>query len=238
MQVGLISQPDLLRSICDTVFSLNDLSGASNASWRTEISNDEKEIQRRGCTCTSSYVHGKPRPFVNRVITFRKSSLGLGLQFLNHNSSCPLFKRYPKSTVVTVAVQYVGILLTRAIRVLIAIDRGAGGISINHTTLDTARIVSNDSQAFKLVKWNEAFDEGKIKNIVELDKYLRDSYKELQLLFDDGNASPYDVDELGNTLLHVRICVMLLSSSTSLTSFSAGCKPSYIHAYIISCSTS
>ena len=225
-----------MRSVCDTGFSSNDFSSSSNASWRTEISNDGKEILRKECTCTSSYVHGKPRHFVNRVAKFRKSSLGLGLQSLKHDSSCPLFKYYPKSTIVTVAVQYVGILLTGAIRVSITINRGAGGTSIS-PTLDFARVVPSDSHAFKIVRWNEAFDEGKVENITELDKYLRDTLKELELLFRDGNASPHDVDELGNTLLHVRICVMSLSNSTSLTTYSAGCKPIYIHACIISCST-
>lgn len=149
--------------------------------------------------------------------TFHSFSLRLGLQSFTHDKLCPLSKRYPKSTAVAIASQYCGAILARAIRASFTINRGSGGVAISHT-LEIARMVPNNSRAFQLVDFDLALTERKFKNIIDLDKWLRDSVKELQILFDNGSASSYDVNEKGDTLLHVRIFVTLLSDLMSLTS--------------------
>lgn len=98
-------------------------------------------------------------------------------------------------------------MLARAIRTSITINRGAGGVSIGHD-LDIVRMVPGNSRAFRLVQWPLITKEGKIHNINSLDMFLRHNVQELEGLFRNGSASPFDVDEEGNTLLHVGICVL------------------------------
>jgi hypothetical protein len=52
---------------------------------------------------------------------------------------------------------------------------------------------------------------GRIRSVSDFDTILRNSIKELQTLFCIGNASSCDINEKGDTLLEVRICVILLS---------------------------
>ena len=158
------------------------------------------------------------RPLVDGVAPIRNFRFGLGLRSLSHDISCPLSKSYPKSTVVTATLQYCGAMLARAIRASITINRGAGGFSIGQK-LDIARMVPSDSRAFQLVDWQSAIKRNEIKSASDFDRFLRDSIKELECSFRNGKASPCDVNEEGDTILQVRICVMLLQGLLSLTIF-------------------
>lgn len=59
------------------------------------------------------------------------------------------------------------------------------------------------------MNWGSAFDEEIIKNVSDSDVLLRISIKEIECLFRNGKASPCDVNEEGETLLHVRIRVVM-----------------------------
>lgn len=217
---GLISQPDFLRSVCDTAFSSSNLLGSNDASWENNVTNNERKSKRKMCTCASNYVHGAT--FIDRKGRFRNFRCELGLQSLIHDNSCPLSKPYPKTVVVTAALHNCGTILARAIRASITINRGAGGCSIAHT-LDIARMVPLHSRAFQLVDRTLPIKKGRIKSIIELEKFFRDSVQELQCLFRNGSASPCDVNENEETLLEVRICVVSLAGLLWLTSFTVGC---------------
>lgn len=201
--IGLISQPDLMRSVCDTTFCSNNPLHSSDASWENRVGKYRRKHKRKRCTCTWNSVREISRPLIDGVATTRNFRFGLGLQSLTHDCSCPLSKSYPKSTVVTAVLQYCGAMLARSIRASITINRGAGGVSIAHK-LDIARVVPSGSRVFQLVNWKLAIEEGVIKSASDFDIFLRDSIKELQCLFRNGNASPCDVNEMGDTVLQVR----------------------------------
>lgn len=201
--MGLIIQPDLMRSVCDTVFHSRNLVGSSDASLVTRVTDQDRKIRRKRCTCAANYRYETSKSF--QVKRFRIFGLRLGLQSFAHSNSCSLSKPHPKSTVITVALHNCGALLARAIRASITINRGAGGLSISHK-LDIARAVPRDSRAFQIVDWHFAVQTGVIKNIIDFDRFLRDSVREIENLFRNGSASPWDIDEDGDTLLEVRIC--------------------------------
>jgi hypothetical protein len=104
------------------------------------------------------------------------------------------------------------------VQLAIKITRGAGGLSIS-PLLTVRGFVRNDSPVFALfdhyaVPWSEC-------NLAEYMDYA--SARMLQL-FADGAGSPYDVNEDGQTILHVRID--LLFTQCQLTTYFASILPS------------
>ena len=196
-------------AICNTVFRSNNSSPSSEALEEDTMNERYQRNQRRKrniCTCTSTQKINKP--LASKAALIPSLKFGLNLQSLSHESSCPLSKSFSKTTVVTVAFEYCGALLARAIRASITINKGAGGCFIGHR-FDIARIVANDSPAFQLVNWTWDLHTGRIRSVSDFDAHLRNSIKEIECLFRKGHASPFDVNENGATLLHVRIRVMI-----------------------------
>jgi hypothetical protein len=210
-----------MQSVCDTAFCSKHPFSSGDALLEIRVGKYGRK-QKRRCTCAWNSLLEISRPLVDGVAPIHNFRFGLGLQSLSHDSSCPLSKFSSKSTVVKTALQYCGALLARAIRASITINRGAGGLSIGQK-LDIASMVPSDSRAFQLVNWSSAIEEGVIKSASEFNTFLRDSIKKLECTFRNGNASPCDVNEEGDTVLQVCIYVMLLSGLLLLTSFSLGC---------------
>ena len=108
---------------------------------------------------------------------------------------------YPISRSVATARFSIGIcgaLLNRAIEASISI----GGFSISQK-LHCSRLVSRDCKAFELVRLFRRDTSG-ISTLVEWEGFLNGITREIECLFRAGQATPYDVDVAGKTLLHVR----------------------------------
>lgn len=197
-----------MRSVCDTAVCSNNSQRSSEASWENNVNGKyRRKHRRKKCTCKWNSVQKIPRPLAAAVVLIPNLRFELDLQSLTHDSSCPLSKSFPKTAVVTATLQYCGALLARAIRASITINRGARGCSISHK-LDIARMVKSGSRAFRLVKWNSVIKDGIVKSTSDFDTFLRNNLREIECLFRNGDASPCDIDEEGNTLLHVRNCVV------------------------------
>ena len=126
-------------------------------------------------------------------------------QCMSHQPTCHLFASSPSTTVASFRIKRCGAFLAGALEASISITRGAGGLSIS-PNLRCARLVSRHSPAFKLVADLERqFLAWPPKDMGKLEASLDMGIHGLALLFRDGEASPYDVDLEGSTLLHVRV---------------------------------
>ena len=192
-----------MRSVCDTQFGSDGAPNWTESSAETMINmRYKRKYRRERCTCEQNLIHGRiPKPFTIGMALNPRLSFRIGLQSVKHDSFCPLFQASSRSNMTTTSLQYCGTLLTRAIKASMTIKRGAGAYSICHT-LETARLVPNDSPAFEIARWWGAPE---IKSIGEFSESLRNNVNELGYMFSNGIASPYDVDCKSRTLLHVRI---------------------------------
>ena len=92
--------------------------------------------------------------------------------------------------------------LARAVEASFSLTRGAGGTALS-PNLQLRCLVAYDSRAFALIR--EDFP-GDVPGDMTLDDMKIVASQRVQILrqmFQDGKASPYDVDIDGNTLLHV-----------------------------------
>ncbi len=77
--------------------------------------------------------------------------------------------------------------------------RGAGGAAIS-AFMRIRGVVFVNSPAFALVDSNTL---SKVSAIEAFGPFLRGIVQKLDALFNEGKASPTDIDDYGNTLLHV-----------------------------------
>ena len=93
--------------------------------------------------------------------------------------------------------------MSRVIEASDSISQGAGVFSIS-PGLHCAHVVPCNNPAFKLMYLNLLRKRWTIGNEEHLKIALQIAIDEVEDLFHDGMASPFDVDLDGNTLLHVR----------------------------------
>lgn len=113
--------------------------------------------------------------------------------------SCPRHKHSMRTTRRSKKLILASSWFGFSIEAAISISRRANGLSIT-PTLNFHAIVPDDSPAFKLVRslqWPDATPE-------EAARHFNEVLQELQRLFDQGRATPFDRTADGKTLLHVR----------------------------------
>ncbi|KAH7371860.1 hypothetical protein BKA64DRAFT_729050 [Cadophora sp. MPI-SDFR-AT-0126] len=133
---------------------------------------------------------------------------------LQHLPQCPL-SRYAQQRIDTIGVKYTYCtkLLGYSIAVTFSATRGPGGLAISpHLALRA--IVPRDSPAFSLIRKKYLDISESSTPMAEANWILR----QLKMLFDQGKASPTDITENGDTLLHTAVTYVshwpLKSSST------------------------
>ena len=99
------------------------------------------------------------------------------------------------------------------LQLAIRITRGAGGFSIS-PLLTLRGFVRNDSPIFALYDSPDLF-----RPECNLEEYMDYASARMLQLFADGAGSPYDVNEDGETILHVR--TDLLFAQYQLTTYFA-----------------
>ena len=202
-----------MQSVCEENDRLENVSGPNNeriGSWLRL--RDGRTKRRQKCTCklehNSSYTEIRP----NRTWKFIFET-----ERISHHRTCPLFATSANTTVAKFRLKNCRIFLAGAIEASISIIRGAGGSSIN-PTLQCARVVPYDSPAFRVL--TEIFNSVNrtlwksrgYRGIRRLKAVLNFLLNEYERLFRNGEASPYDVDLDGNTLLHVRLTFFVITS--------------------------
>ena len=221
LQLCAISRPSLLQSADREKNRLADyVSQASEPMVSTGQS--QLPILRRRCTkcnCTARYA---------------KSSYGEALQTSHygqffghkwllwsgtcstgwHDRACSIYSSNPTVTTARFFLGICGALLNRAAEASISISRGAGGFSIS-PKIHCLRVVEYDCEAFRLVRMYD--DIPSISNIKDWEGFLDRIIQEIDRLFQEGQAFPYDVDLEGNTLLHVRGRQVFLAALLTLT---------------------
>jgi len=118
----------------------------------------------------------------------------------SHHQSCPLYSNCEQERTFSLNLSYCGTLLAATVRATLTMTRGAGGFSIN-PGLSYSRIVPSDSPAFALLDaWTDD-----IVSTQELQECFDRLLRQLSSLYSERKASPHDVDQYGNTALHVCI---------------------------------
>ena len=169
-----------------------------------------KRLLNNGCTC----YRGPPRP-LSRIcnlasLTFPGWKTYYGTESLAHKRDCPLFPS-SRLTLVRLGIARCAPLLIGAIEASISITRGAGGYSISQN-ISCARVVPWFAPAFNLVEpiwggsstWSAILNRRRsIRHRAHFKRDLNYDLQKIKTLFEQGKASPYDVNGDGNTLLHV-----------------------------------
>lgn len=101
-----------------------------------------------------------------------------------------------------------GGVIAQVVKASIHLRRGAGGFSLS-PSLSCIRVVSYDSPAFKLIDARFGVLSFHVAPMVPaFDVVIR----KLRGLFQDGRASPHDVNPSGESLIHVSYLSAALSS--------------------------
>lgn len=130
---------------------------------------------------------------------------------LSHRKDCELFYFFERESSLDLKFTYYRGVIAQVVKASIHLRRGAGGFSLS-PSLSCIRVVSDDSPAFQLLR--KLFTQKILDHtsqLVNLDNLIR----KLHELFQDGQASPRDVNSLGGSLLHVSH--LSTASTSSLT---------------------
>lgn len=103
-------------------------------------------------------------------------------------------------------LSYSGPLLAGALLISMSMTCGSGGFSIS-PTLAFSPTVPFNAPAFEVIdfRFPESYSAFDVEAACQFAK------QELSRLYRDGKASPYDLDEEGNTILHVRFLFVMLT---------------------------
>ena len=116
----------------------------------------------------------------------------------NHDRDCPHSACVETSWSMRLSLACCSKFLARAVEASLSLTRGAGGTALS-PNLQLRCLVPYDSPAFALM--GEQYPESMTFDDIKIVASQR--VQRLRNMFQDGKASPYDVDIGGNTLLHV-----------------------------------
>lgn len=207
LQMGLIRKPGLFRSVYDetSLESTTDLSSyKKNNLLEFDSSPTSFKAAAQRCTCRprtirkkSSRTHGKwfPRETWNMAFYTANST---------HRRGCPTFLE--SSHTIGLRLSYCGYLLARTLQASMSFTRGAGGFSIS-PTISFSALVPSDSPVFRLLDFNFS----RKTSVQDISSWFDLRIDQILHLFETRAASPYDVDQDGNTMLHVSSLVRELA---------------------------
>ncbi len=157
-----------------------------------------RESVDKRCTCRARITNNKFRSTYeynkrNRLRPFALFSLSSAF---THNWNCPMFVLSESSRSVGFRFVYTGPWFGSAMEMTVSFIKRAGVYSIS-PSLSVRAVVPSDSPAFA------AADE-MVHRYRQTD-FVESFVSKIQSIFQSRAASPYDVDEDGNTLLHVSL---------------------------------
>lgn len=200
IQLGMIQRPDLLRTVVEEQERLGLITAQST-----------KKL-RKGCSCFlhTDYrrlPHRHQRSYWNNVDSQKGAwNLMLFSNSVDHHHKCPVYNETKHERMLGFNLSYCGTLLAAKVKASLSITRGGGGLAIS-PTLSFCPIVPTTAENFELFAHNV-----KHSFLVTNDELHEDfdmPVQRLQRLYSERKASPYDVDQDGNTVLHVCMSVVL-----------------------------
>ena len=120
---------------------------------------------------------------------------------LVHRQDCLLFNNAQETKKLGLRVSFSGTLLQGAIEAALSMTRGYGGFSIS-PVLSFNIVVPSDTGPFKILGF--CFNNGTF-SAADMRATFEFKIRELVQLYQDRKASPGDIDENGNTIMHVSL---------------------------------
>ena len=208
----MIQSPSLLRSVADEERHL-----------QLQHTNPQRRSLQH-CTCRALFKYkpysqsrsydNEKRPMLARWIAVTFSSS------LTHRKDCMLSRELQETKQFGFRISCSGPLLQGAIQAAMSMTRGSGGFSLS-PALTFNYVVRSGTGPFKL--FENPF-EYRWKSAANICAALDFQRQELIRLYQEGNASPGDVDENGNTVMHVSLwCINFCSRRTILKFYQRAC---------------
>ena len=145
---------------------------------------------------------------VCRPLTVCRSSKSIfpGIEFssqttASHRQDCPYSRDQKLTRKVSINVFHISKLIEMVLQASFTVQFGAGGMSIS-PSLELRGFSRNDSPAFTLFKELEWYEARTVSHYLSI---LSQISTRLRFLFTNGEASPSETNEYGDTLLHVRL---------------------------------
>lgn len=185
----MIQRPGLLRSVMEEMQQLGLRHTQLDAARRRctcRLQREFRYLQR--CSLWWWYTRPMRRSLDAVMISSSRS----------HHQNCPLYSECEQEKVLSLNLSYRGTLLAATVKATLTMTRGAGGFSIN-PGLSYSGVVPLDAPAFELLQ----IDVEEMTSIEELQECFDKRIRQLSRLYSERKASPHDVDQYGNTVLHV-----------------------------------
>lgn len=161
---------------------------------------------RRGCSCVVQTGYQRlPNPISRRRNVDSPWNIVLSSDSTHHHQRCPVYNEC-KHKRLEFYMSYCGAFLAAAVKASISMTREAGRFSIS-PTLSFYSVVPSNAEAFELFDDSFRF----VKSQDQLQDFLKIRVQKLAHLYSERKALPYDVDQDGNTVLHVRMSDFVLS---------------------------
>ena len=201
------------------------------------------------CTCGAlrkAKSYGLQDPYGARNTSRLRWNVTTFLNSLTHHKDCVCFQKCQNSTEIGLRVAFSGFFLHGAIQAAMSMTRGSGGFSISPALLFNY-VVSSRTGPFLLLStplYDKAFRRDGTS--VDIRIALEVRKRKLVRLFHQNKASPSDVDEHGNTVMHVsfleqqsyRHLKKLIGSSTLVHCLKRDCQQKDTHYWQMICTKS
>jgi hypothetical protein len=150
------------------------------------------------CCCTRP-PYSKEARYTRRTISVYR------LTMTSHHHTCPFYEFGERKETLGAKFAFYAYLLNVSIEAKISVVTGTSGLFIS-PRLTCRNVVPYDSPAFKLLWSGRVPDQHHMDPTVytrNMSCFLELTLRQLYQLFSDGKASPHDVTQFGETLLHV-----------------------------------
>ena len=178
----MIQKPSLLQSAADEERQI-----------QSQHANPQRQTLQH-CTCRTRV---KYRPWRKSMLA--PWSAASFSSFLTHHRDCMLSRESRETKQFGLRISFSGPLLQGAIQAAMSMTRYSGGFSLS-PALTFNYVVSSDSGPFKLLNYSFRCD---LISAADARAALDFQRQALNRIYREGNASPGDVDENGNTVMHV-----------------------------------
>ena len=156
------------------------------------------------CTCRALFKYkplfrSRSYNMDGKNLTAAQWNAGFFTNTLVHRPGCPEVQEEKQ---IGLKISFGGCLIQGAIQAAMSMTRGAGGFSIS-PILAFSPVVPSGTGPFRVFRMVDELEE---IHASDLRTAFRSWTQELLQLYQAGKASPRDVDEEGNNIMHVRSC--------------------------------
>ena len=199
IQLGLIQKPSLFKSVYDHAKRRKPDDMTTNLVYKTTKFPSDAQMRRTWAGCACRYW-SRSQQYSNWQASNSRTSWNFSMHSANrnHDRDCPHSSCVETSWSMRLSLACCSKFLARAVEASLSLTRGAGGTALS-PNLQFRCLVSYDSPAFGLM--GKPFPDD--MTFDDMKTVASQRVQILRQMFQDGKASPYDVDIDGNTLLHV-----------------------------------